>query len=510
MASVLEAVFCNDNCDVMNGGLALHHGDTYVNIWIKLGMNLNDGQAHKLVHGYKGDSGCRFCSLCLNAWSSVSPVVDDDGNHLMVCTMLKCSDSKPASDQDILGAVDRLTARRETESKGDFEIWEKAAGLVHQPHGLLQNMNLRRKGVMQPASQYVHDPMHCLVANGVMNVVLKLLLSSLQPVMDIYERLYEYVALWVHPKAFKMDDVCEAFNAARKRSNLNAKKFKAIASELLGLYPILAYFFQSILLRGDTEFNAKILAFLALCDVMDMVQAITFGIIQPEHLEKAINKFLALCVEAGWEDYFIKKFHWLLHLPSHLARFEFIPWCFTLERKHRLVKRFATAQRKTMTMAKSTYRDVINHELAQLRNSDVFKTGYFLVEKAKPSKDMMKYFLENFSNGQPLPDIYVSRIARIEPSGYVTAGDIVLVKSDTSTKKWDAGELWTNVEFDGDTFSIVTMYSMREYNSQLCAATWDVRSVPVFIRTSDILCSVMYKKAADGSQVVTLIPLRLR
>ena len=125
MASVLEAVFCNDNCDVMNGGLALHHGDTYVNIWIKLGMNLNDGQAHKLVHGYKGDSGCRFCSLCLNAWSSVSPVVDDDGNHLMVCTMLKCSDSKPASDQDILGAVDRLTARRETESKGDLEIWEK-------------------------------------------------------------------------------------------------------------------------------------------------------------------------------------------------------------------------------------------------------------------------------------------------------------------------------------------------------------------------------------------------
>ena len=84
-----------------------------------------------------------------------------------------------------------------------------------------------------------------------------------------------------------------------KRSNLAAKKFKAIASELLGLCPILAYFSQSILLRGDTKFNAEILAFLALCDVMDMIQAITFGIIQPGHLEKAINKFLALCVEAG-------------------------------------------------------------------------------------------------------------------------------------------------------------------------------------------------------------------
>ena len=181
MASVLEAVFCNDNCDVMNGGLTLHHGDTYVNIWIKLGMNLNDGQAHKLVHGYKGDSGCRFCSLCLNAWSSVSPVLDDDGNPLMVCTMLKCSDVKPASDQDIFGAVDRLTARKETETAGDFALWEKAAGLLHQPHGLLQNMNLRRKGVMQPASQYVHDLMHCSVANGVMSHECCIVAASVKP-----------------------------------------------------------------------------------------------------------------------------------------------------------------------------------------------------------------------------------------------------------------------------------------------------------------------------------------
>ena len=42
------------------------------------------------------------------------------------------------------------------------------------------------------------------------------------------------------------------------------------------------------------------------------------------------------------------------------------------------------------------------------------------------------------------------------------------------------------------------------------AATWDVRSVPMFIRTSNILCSLIYKKAVDGSQVVTLIPLRFR
>ena len=125
--------------------------------------------------------------------------------------------------------------------------------------------------------------------------------------------------------------------------------------------------------RGDSELAAELKAFIALCDVVDMIQAIAHGIIQPKDLQETIDRFLHLCVEVGWDEYFIKKFHWLLHMPDHLRRFGFIPWCFTLERKHRLVKRFARSTIKAMQLSRSTYRDVINHELAKLRDPDVFR-----------------------------------------------------------------------------------------------------------------------------------------
>lgn len=515
MASVLTAVFCNPNCDVLQGGIALHHpsGDVH-RLWIKLGMSLNDGAAHKLVHGYKGDSGCRFCSLCLNAWCSVSPVVDEDGEPLMVCRMFKVSEMKLANDNDILGAVDRLAARALTCNSEDFAKWEKAAGIVHQEHGLLQNQSLRSKGVLQPATQYVHDPMHCFVANGVMNVVVWLLLTAISADIDVFGTLRSYIALWAWPKNFKLDKLFEVFNDARVRSCLKAKRFKCMASELLGLYPILAYFFQSIVLREDNvRCLPEILAFLALCDVMDLMQAIPLGIITPEALQSAIESFLAHCVDAKWENQMIKKFHWLLHMPSHLLRFKFIPTCFALERKHRLVKRFVHLARRTMALARSTYRDVLNHELAQLKEPNVFRVGCYLVEKHKPTKKVHGFLSEYFSHmAMDMPAVvHVCRQARIEPSGEATTGDIVLIKSEANSQPWDAGEVWMHVEFEGHPLlTIATMYSLRAYNSQLYAATWDVQDKPMFVYTADILCGLIHKRANDGLTMTTLIPVQFR
>ncbi len=63
-------------------------------------------------NGIKGGSGCRFCCLCLSAWSSVSEVLDEEGNPVMICVMCKVSDMVPASNDDILGGVNRLAQRR--------------------------------------------------------------------------------------------------------------------------------------------------------------------------------------------------------------------------------------------------------------------------------------------------------------------------------------------------------------------------------------------------------------
>ena len=169
-------------------------------------------------------------------------MLDDDGNPLMICVMCKMSEMKPATDADLLEAVDRLAYRKATLKNPIFENWQKASGLVHQPNGLLLDPALRSNGILRPVSQYCHDPMHTMVANGVMNVVLWLLLVALGEHMDIWASLRSYIQLWFTPIHFKASKLHEMFTRKRETSCKSAKKFKCIASELLGVYPILAFF----------------------------------------------------------------------------------------------------------------------------------------------------------------------------------------------------------------------------------------------------------------------------
>ena len=58
MAMFLRRFFANPECDVATGGLRLKlpTGSSVV-LWIELGRQLQDGLAHKMVNGFKGDSG---------------------------------------------------------------------------------------------------------------------------------------------------------------------------------------------------------------------------------------------------------------------------------------------------------------------------------------------------------------------------------------------------------------------------------------------------------------------
>ena len=458
----------------------------------------------------KGDSGCRFCCLCLNAWSSVSEVLDDDGNPLMICVMCKMSEMKPATDADLLEAVDRLAYRKATLKNPIFENWQKASGLVHQPNGLLLDPALRSNGILRPVSQYCHDPMHTMVANGVMNVVLWLLLVALGGHMDIWASLHSYIQLWFTPIHFKASKLHEMFNRKQETSCKSAKKFKCIASELLGVYPILACFCQSVLQRGDCRCKFELEAFVKCCDLMDLVMAIPLGIVSPKALQEAVEGLLIACKAAGWEKRFIKKFHWILHLARHLAKWKMIPTCFSLERKHRLIKRFAKSVLNTLNYAQTLYRETINHELARLKQPDIFKTGVFLVGKHHPSEKTLAFLQDYFGTNISRGHCFVSNSAHLQPDGFAEKGDVALLKAaEGDTGPWGACQVWLHVEVDGHApMSLISLYNFVRYDQDLYSATWDVKAAPMFVYTSDILSSTTYRKSAG--QVITLIPLAHR
>ena len=97
------------------------------------------------------------------------------------------------------------------------------------------------------------------------------------------------------------------FNKKRQKSCREAKKFKYVASELIGVYPILACFFHNILQRGDCECTLEITAFLKARDLMDLIMIIPLGIVSPTALQAAVEGLLEACINAGWQHRFITK-----------------------------------------------------------------------------------------------------------------------------------------------------------------------------------------------------------
>ena len=144
-----------------------------------------------------------------------------------------------------------------------------------------------------------------------------------------------------------MPHLPELFQKKKMEGSIAARKFKCTASEALALYPIVRRWLRTgPMPRGQCLPARK--AFLHMAEVVDLLHgAQRTQPITPAHLLRTVEGALAACVQAGWEHNMIKKFHWLLHMPDSLERFGHLPACWTLERKHRMVSRYASTVRNT-------------------------------------------------------------------------------------------------------------------------------------------------------------------
>ena len=252
-----------------------------------------------------------------------------------------------ASDADIINAVDRLKALRGTVTKGDFKIHEQAAGFTHYNQGLLQDPTLR--GILRPASQFYHDWMHALASSGVCQVVIHLFIGAFATtkIGEFYNFMHTYLQEWHWQTRLDRKNVADLFVKKRLDSNKRAKTFKANASEIMSFFPILAFYVAAIALPSG-KCNEACLAVLILADVLELLQLANrqpAAVLRP--LRGAIRSFLRKCEAAGWKKQMMPKFHWLVHLPTHLERFSCLPTCWVHERKHRVAKRYASDIKNT-------------------------------------------------------------------------------------------------------------------------------------------------------------------
>ena len=505
--AILLLLFGATGTNIALGGLVLNRcGQPLVRLYAQLRVFVQDGGAHKITWHCKGDGGSKLCFICKNLFTQKCELVDEDDSGLLVCNVIRDEELDMATDQEILDTVRDLAARKETDTAGEFKKREQITGFVYEPHSML--LDRRLDGIIFPVSQFMHDWMHCLFANGVFNIMLYLVLESFLNAgcRDIYDRVERHVKSYRWPSRVHSAALSSVFSLKGKKSSRKAKHVKCQASDGLSLVPVLAIFFGCVALSWDLC-DAECYVFLAFADVVDYISAVPRGGVDPDMLRTAVCKFLYLFANTFGFDYMIPKFHWLLHFGSHLLNFGTLISCFVHERKHRMVKRYCNEILNTEEFEYSVLSEVVCHHLNNLDCEAVFDFSVGLVAPRVAPRALRNFIKDTFDLGE-YNNVRSASEARINALATCKRGDVVLV-TDGGFDTFVAGQVWYHVEIDGVTATILSLWALVNKNTDHCTAEWLTSDEPMIILTDDIMDVVVWTSLENGN-VMTLLPQHLR
>ena len=295
---------------------------------------IGDEAANKALWGHKSSSSFRPCFDCKN----VVQFLEEPSAYLvdLACTDRAKFDSN--SDADIWRDYDALAeAVAGGCTKARLKTLEKSRGMNHNPHGIIADLELRRVAL---PSHTTRDPMHVVLANGVMNVEIYLVLEALAKSMPgfSYAVVADFASCdWRFPRS--SGSLAYTLSPAREKSSRKDCLFKASATEVLKLYPILRYFVQTVVLKAGLAREACE-SFLALCRVVDLMQRTKWHVKDSilRRLDEAIDAFEAIHCAFYGNEHLRPKHHYLFHITEQPRRDRFWLDCYTHERKHQLIK----------------------------------------------------------------------------------------------------------------------------------------------------------------------------
>ena len=121
-------------------------------------------------------------------------------------------------------------------------------------------------------------------------------------------------------------------------------EFKSTASEALSIYPVIRSFLQRyrMLEYPDIDVAICVQSYLAICSLLDTLKDSMKGQVNVEELRTKVVCHLCSFSAAYGEGKFIPKHHYCLHLAQCADRHGILLSTFVHERRHKLIKRFAT------------------------------------------------------------------------------------------------------------------------------------------------------------------------
>jgi hypothetical protein len=348
-------------------------------VFARLGACLADEAAIKHTWSVKGASGSKPCMLCKNVVEARTGVASLDPTGYLVdigCFDVALFDEH--SDETLWEACDLLQARSGSGTKKAFAALEQSLGVVHEPEGILLDRSLR--SFVCPASSTVWDWMHVFLVHGLFQLEAHLLFGRLKDACGWgFPEVAAYMATWHWPSHVKErpDDV---FNARRASAGNNAGTFKAGASEILRLYPVMRFMLRMVL-GGAGRLDRERCSFDALCSTLDALMAVKSGRISALLLHQRITQhfqaFQVAYPDSGW----VPKHHYALHLPGMLRRHGTLWACFVQERRHKVLKVNASRITNTGNFEESLARALFNVHVSWLEEEEFTTTGSFLREE---------------------------------------------------------------------------------------------------------------------------------
>jgi hypothetical protein len=481
--------------DASTGGICLESptGEMF-RFWASLSMILQDGGAHKLVWHCKGDAGTKMCMLCRNLVSQRSKVAGEEGAELLKCSIIHEAELDFATDADIRGTIRRLAEDAVNLPKALFLLKQQACGFNHEPHGLLMDPNLMR--IVKPATQFCHDWMHGVLYNGIFQTVAYLCLTSFQAAgfADLYSSISAFVELWERPHQHQHLSLA-LFSKKALDAHKRAGLFKCNANEALALYSVLSVFISSLIIPWG-ECAAEAAAYLALCDVVDLLQATSLNAVEPRRLREAVRNCLTACENAGWREHMQPKFHWMVHYALHLENFGCLPSCFVHERKHKLIKRYSNDVCNTISFERSIYGQVLSHTLNALSVPGIFALSIRLSNPQKATSAVRSILEQQLKALIHEDDCWISKEAKLANNSSCFKGDVVFLKADLGA--FQVAQIWLHVCVLDLHFCLVSKWTCLDVDAVAGTVDASVSDVPTLIETSQIISPAIWSLRRSG------------
>jgi hypothetical protein len=343
-------------------GVAVVLDDRTALVLIDFGKFIADLAGIQYFWNHKGSSGILPCFKCKNLVSKQCGLAGVDP-YLVTHSCTDPNRFDISSDEDVWRKFDTLAEQLSLIS----------IGFTFNACGVLSDLELRQ--FVKPSST-VFDWMHTALQHGVVTVDFHLFFQRCKKQHNITFPDIQVIldANWAWPKhigSLARQKVNGFFSENREKSC--ALEFKAMASEMLTIFPLVRYFAEKVaqpLGNLDKECKSLLLA----CEVLDELLLAKRQCADSKMLEAALRSHLDAHMACYGEDNLKPKHHAIWHTLFDLFREPLVLDTFALERKHKKMLAIADFVLRTSVFEQSVMMRAIAQQAVAMQSVQ-FKNG---------------------------------------------------------------------------------------------------------------------------------------